>query len=183
MVTEQQRKKYEELKLRRQKAIVLEEFPTPRYDSSNSKTSHTAANSGVTSASMPNPSGLTINKSPKLPDDSVGKSMIEEFCRTKKRFLSDDPMHQAEYESIILSEPIRSRKLTLEMHLNLAIEQCHYKEADRLNGELMELENQITQAQFRSFGEQVLDQQKVITVTTWGGVRIQSNHICFNASL
>ena len=114
---------------------------------------------------------LSTRRHLQLSGDSAKKSMVEEFYRTKKKFISDDPRHQIEYESMTLNESIQSQKSTLENHLNRAIEQHHYEEADRLNRELMELENQITQAQIRSFGEQFLEQQKVTIMTE----RSQSN--------
>ena len=53
MVTEQQRKKYEELKLRRQKAVVTRKLSSLQCEDSNLKTPRTATNSSDTSAYAP----------------------------------------------------------------------------------------------------------------------------------
>jgi hypothetical protein len=79
-----------------------------------------------------------------------------------RNLLLDEELQVAESASNISGESVPYRMVTLGHRINMAIDRRQYEEADRMNQQLMELDQHASQTRLANFAKLLLDDQKVL---------------------
>jgi hypothetical protein len=151
MIHEEQRKKYLELKLRRQK------------ESSSSETNKATSNVNVHQAGRPDDSHQPIQKIDTKAKHSTENTEIlsRDLYLTRKRFMSDDYKQLSDYDVALLDKQLCDKISMLKTRIDTAIGCHHYEEADQMNSQLLELESYAHQSMMAMLHKSRIEHQKV----------------------